>query len=77
MAKLRDLHAGGIPISFDSAFFHFGGGMVLRNLCRERLPDKELTAYARWAAIGTIGGARRDRCFPGVRVVGNSGATAR
>jgi hypothetical protein len=41
LAKLRDLYAHGIPISFDSAFFHFGRGLVLRNLCRERLPDKE------------------------------------
>jgi hypothetical protein len=24
LAKLRDLHAGGIPISSDRAFFHFG-----------------------------------------------------
>jgi hypothetical protein len=45
LAKLRDLHAYGIPISFDSAFFHFGGGMFVRNLCRERLSDKELATY--------------------------------
>jgi DNA invertase Pin-like site-specific DNA recombinase len=32
LAKLRDLHARGIPISTDNAFFHFGGGMAVRNL---------------------------------------------
>jgi hypothetical protein len=37
LTKLRDLHARGIPISSDDAFFHFGGGMAVRNLCRERL----------------------------------------
>jgi hypothetical protein len=45
LAKLRDLHARGIPISSEDAFFHFGGGMAVRNLCRERLTDKELAAY--------------------------------
>ena len=45
MAKLRDLHARGIPIGYDDAFFHFGGGMAIRNLCRERLSDDELAAY--------------------------------
>jgi hypothetical protein len=30
LAKLRDLHARGIPISSDPAFFHFGGGMAVR-----------------------------------------------
>jgi hypothetical protein len=32
LAKLRDLHAHGLPISDDDAFFHFGGGLVVRNL---------------------------------------------
>src|SRR4051812_30004746 len=32
LAKLRDLHARGIPISTDDGFFHFGGGMTVRNL---------------------------------------------
>ena len=32
LTKLRDLHARGIPISSDDAFFHFGGGMAVRNL---------------------------------------------
>src|SRR6266478_2726451 len=45
LAKLHDLHAQGIPISSDNAFFHFGGGMAVRNLCRERLSDDELAAY--------------------------------
>ena len=45
LAKLRDLHARGIPISSDPAFFHFGGGMAVRNLCRERLSDDELAAH--------------------------------
>ena len=45
MAKLRDLHARGIPIESDPAFFHFGGGLAVRNLCREQLTDDELGAY--------------------------------
>ena len=45
LAKLRDLHAHGLPISDDDAFFHFGGGMTVRNLCRERLGDRDLAAY--------------------------------
>jgi hypothetical protein len=45
LAKLCDLHARGIRISSDRAFFHFGGGMAVRNLCRERLNDDELAAY--------------------------------
>jgi hypothetical protein len=36
LEKLRDLHARGVSISTDPAFFHFGGGMTVRNLCRER-----------------------------------------
>jgi hypothetical protein len=45
LTKLRDLHARGIPISSDDAFFHFGGGMAVRNLSRERLSDDKLAAY--------------------------------
>ena len=45
LAKLRELHARGTPISSDDAFFHFGGGMAVRNLCRERLSDDKLAAY--------------------------------
>jgi hypothetical protein len=26
LAKLRDLHARAMPISYDGAFFHYGGG---------------------------------------------------
>jgi hypothetical protein len=29
LAKLRDLHARGVPIGSDDAFFHFGGGMAV------------------------------------------------
>lgn len=64
LAKLRDLDARGLPISHDDAFFHFGGGMGVRNLCRERLDDDELAA---WRGLGRqLGrllyrGARRDR----------------
>jgi hypothetical protein len=47
LAKLRDLDARGLPISHDDAFFHFGGGMTVRNLCRERLDDDELAACCR------------------------------
>lgn len=56
LAKLRDLHARGIS---DPAFFHFGGGMVARNLCRERLSDDEL------AACCGLGG-NWDNCYIGV-----------
>ena len=60
LAKLRDLHARGIPISSDDAFFHFGGGMAVRNLCRERLTDKKLAAYC---FVGDW-----DGCYIGVLV---------
>jgi hypothetical protein len=59
LAKLRDLHARGLPINSDPAFFHFGGGMSVRNLCRQRLGDNEL------AACGGLG-ADRDSCYIGV-----------
>ena len=58
LAKLRDLHARGNAIGSDPAFFHFGGGMTVRNLCRERLSDKELAAcclFGNW-----------DDCYIGV-----------
>ena len=58
LAKLRDLHARGIPISSDPAFFHFGGGMAVRNLCREQLTDGELEAYGF--------GCNWDDCYIGV-----------
>ncbi len=58
-AKLRELHARGIPVKSDPAFFHFGGGMAVRNLCRERLSDDELA--------GCRGlGADWDNCYIGV-----------
>ena len=59
LAKLRDLHARSIPISSDPVFFHFGGGMAVRNLCRERLSDDEL------AACCGLGGDW-DNCYIGV-----------
>ena len=59
LAKLRDLHTRKIPISSDPAFFHFGGGMAVRNLCRERLSDNEL------AACCGLGGDW-DNCYIGV-----------
>jgi hypothetical protein len=58
LAQLRDLHARGIPVSSDPAFFHFGGGMAVRNLCREGLSDNELAAcclFGDW-----------DMCYIGV-----------
>ena len=58
LAKLRDLHARGIPISTDDAFFHFGGGMTVRNLCRERLTDHELATYCLFGDW--------DNCYVGV-----------
>jgi len=59
LAKLRDLHARGLPISSDPAFFHFGGGMSVQNLCRQRLGDGELAAYCRF-------GGDWDSCYIGV-----------
>jgi len=59
MAKLRDLHARGVSIESDPAFFHFGGGMAVRNLCRERLSDDELAACCRF-------GGDWDNCYIGV-----------
>ena len=59
LVKLRDLHARGIPISSDDAFFHFGGGMTVRNLCRERLSDDELAACCPF-------GGDWDNCYIGV-----------
>ena len=59
LRKLRDLHARGIPISSDDAFFHFGGGMAVRNLCRERLSDNDLAAFC-------FLGSDWDNCYVGV-----------
>ena len=59
LTKLRDLHARGIPISSDPAFFHFGGGMAVRNLCREQLSDDELAACCGF-------GGDWDNCYVGV-----------
>lgn len=59
LATVRDLRARGIPISSNPTFFHFGGGMAVRNLCRERLSDVEL------AASGGFG-ADWDNCYIGV-----------
>jgi hypothetical protein len=59
LAKLRDLHGRGLPISSDPAFFHFGGGMSVRNLCRQRLGDRELAAYCPF-------GGDWDSCYIGV-----------
>ena len=44
LTKLRDLHTRNISIGSDPAFVHFGGGMAIRNLCRERLNDDDLAA---------------------------------
>jgi hypothetical protein len=59
LARLRDLHARGLAISDDDAFFHFGGGLTVRNLCRERLSDDAL------ATCGGLG-ADWDNCYIGV-----------
>ncbi|MDO9562891.1 MAG: hypothetical protein Q7J60_14835 [Bradyrhizobium sp.] len=59
LAKLRDLHARGVSIASDDAFFHFGGGIAVRNLCRDRLGDRDLAAYA------GLGGDW-DNCYIGV-----------
>lgn len=59
LAKLRDLHARGMAISSDPSFFHFGGGLVVRNLCRERLTDTQLAAHGDF-------GVDWDNCYIGV-----------
>jgi hypothetical protein len=59
LEKLHDLHARGEPISRDRAFFHFGGGMAVRNLCRDRLKDDALAAYGGF-------GSDWDNCYVGV-----------
>ncbi|QOZ69327.1 hypothetical protein [Bradyrhizobium arachidis] len=59
LATVRDLHARGLPLSSNLAFFHFAAGMAVRNLCRERLSDDEL------AACGGFG-ADWDNCYIGV-----------
>jgi hypothetical protein len=59
LTKLCGLHARGIAISSDNAFFHFGGGMAVRNLCRERLSDHELAAFVPF-------GGDWDNCYIGV-----------
>src|SRR3974390_2013165 len=56
LATLCDLHARGMAISDDETFFHFGGGLAVRNLCRQRLKDDEL------AACGGLG-ADWDNCY--------------
>ncbi|ODM76115.1 hypothetical protein [Bradyrhizobium elkanii] len=58
ISKLHDLHARGIPIGTDPAFFHFGGGMAVRNLCRERLNDAEMASHCLFGDW--------DNCYIGV-----------
>jgi hypothetical protein len=48
LAKLRDLHVRGDAIGEDPEFFHFGGGMAIRNLCRQAVTDEELAAHGVW-----------------------------
>ena len=48
LAKWRDQHARGERVGSDELSFHFGAGMAVRNLCRERLKDSELSAYGLW-----------------------------
>jgi hypothetical protein len=43
----------------DDSFFHFGGGMAIRNLCQERLSDDALAACCRF-------GGDCDNCNIGV-----------
>jgi hypothetical protein len=59
LEKLHDLHARGESISRDHAFFHFGGGMAVRNLCRDRLNDDALAAYGGF-------GSDWDSCYVGL-----------
>jgi hypothetical protein len=48
LAKLRDLHTRGAAVSSDPAFFHFGGGLAVRNLCRDAVSDPEMSANGLW-----------------------------
>jgi hypothetical protein len=82
LAKLRDLHARGARISSDPAFFHFGGGMAVRNLCRERLNDRDLAAcclFGDWDScyIGLSPRRRSElRCRLAGRNRGNSSSVS-
>jgi hypothetical protein len=58
VAKLRHLHISGTSANFDPAFFHFGNGLVVRNLCRQRLSDDALAAHGF--------GCNWDSCYGGV-----------
>jgi hypothetical protein len=49
-----------MAINDDDTFFHFGGGLAVRNLCRQRLKDDELAA-----ACGDFR-ADWDDCYIGV-----------
>ena len=53
LAKLRELHASRLPISRDDAFFHFAGGMVVRN--HRQLSEYGL--FGGWDDCGHCGGA--------------------
>ncbi|MGY0570672.1 hypothetical protein ACTGJ9_006115 [Bradyrhizobium sp. RDM12] len=59
LEKLRDLHGRRLSICGDPVFFHFGGGLTVRNLCRERLGDDALATYGGF-------GADWDNCYVGV-----------
>ncbi|MHC2255116.1 hypothetical protein ACVILK_004808 [Bradyrhizobium embrapense] len=59
LEKLRDLHGRGLPIGGDPVFFHFGGGLTVRNLCRERLDDDALAIFGGF-------GADWHNCYVGV-----------
>ena len=59
LTQLHDLNASEGSISSHDAFFHFTGGMAVRNLCRERLSDAEL------ASLGLFG-ADWDNLYVGV-----------
>jgi hypothetical protein len=45
-----------LTLSHDDTFFHFGGGMAVRNLGRQRRPDRELSACGGF-------GAGWDNCY--------------
>lgn len=60
LARVRDLYTRGIPMSSDPTFFHFGGGVTIRNLCRERLSDADLAAHSLFGDW--------DNCYIGVLV---------
>jgi hypothetical protein len=53
LETLRDLHAHGLPISDDDAFFHFGGGWSSGTFAESGWMTTNWQPAGAWAPIGT------------------------